>query len=41
LEVRVPVRALELQLVGGENLVDPESPHLDVPRYNRLHPTFH
>ena len=22
-------------------LVDPEQPPLDVPRYNRLHPTFH
>jgi len=22
-------------------LVDPEKPPLDVPRYNRLHPTFH
>lgn len=22
-------------------LVDPESPPLDLPRYNRLHPTFH
>ena len=22
-------------------LVDPENPPLDVPRYNRLHPTFH
>jgi len=22
-------------------LVDPENPPLDVPRYNRIHPTFH
>ncbi len=22
-------------------LADPENPPLDVPRYNRLHPTFH
>ena len=28
-----------LEWVGS--LVDPENPPLDVPRYNRIHPTFH
>jgi hypothetical protein len=31
----------ELAIEWLGNFADPENPPLDVPRYNRLHPTFH